>query len=329
MRNYSINFLLVLLVVIFIITISCRKEDNNTVIIYHAIEDFRIEHMQNLLKEKFPNYNITFQAFSTGNLAAKLKAEETKTEADIILGLETSYLEGLKDNLADLSNFDLSEYIPEYIPIHKKYIPEELFSGAIMINRTKLENSGLPIPTSYKDLLIPKYKGIISMPNPKMSSTGYMFLVSLINAWGEDAAFTYFDSLSENILQFTSSGSGPVNQLIQGEIVIGLSITYNAINAINNKGFPMEYFFFAEGSPYNSSASAIVKEKEKRPVVKEVFDFYLTRLNKEDKELFSPEPIFKNQENRIPNYPKNIPYANMEGIYDLALKERLLSKWKY
>jgi len=318
-----------ILSVLLVITISCKKENSNNVVIYHALEDFRVEHMQTLLKERFPKYNITFQAMSTGNLAAKLKAEGTQTEADIIVGLETSYLEGLKDFLADLSGFDLSEYLPELLPAHKLYIPEELFSGAIMINRTILENAKLPIPTSYQDLLIPEYKGLISMPNPKTSSTGYMFLVSLINAWGEDTAFTYFDKLSENILQFTSSGSGPVNSLIQGEIGIGLSITYNAINAINNRNFPMEYFFFAEGSPYNSSGSAIMKGREKRPVVKEVFDFYLTKLNKDDKELYSPERIFKNQQNRIPNYPEHIPYANMDGIYDLTLKERLLSKWKY
>jgi len=323
------RFILSVVLVMMVITISCKKENNNNVIIYHALEDFRVEHMQALLKEKFPDYNITFQAMSTGNLAAKLKAEGTKTEADIILAMETSYLELLKDILADLSGYDLSEYLPELLPAHKLYIPEELFSGAIMINRSILENAKLPIPTSYQDLLNPAYKGLISMPNPKTSSTGYMFLVSLINAWGEDAAFAYFDKLSENILQFTSSGSGPVNSLIQGEIGIGLSITYNAINAINNKGFPMEYFFFAEGSPYNSSASAIIKGKINRPVVKEVFDFYLTKLNKEDKELYNPEQIFKNQENRVPNFPEHIPYANMAGIYDLALKERLLAKWKY
>jgi hypothetical protein len=36
-----------------------------------------------------------------------------------------------------------------------------------------------------------------------------------------------------------------------------------------------------------------------------------------------------NQPNNIPNYPRSITYANMGGVYDLALKERLLEKWKY
>jgi len=309
--------------------VSCKKAENTNVIIYTCTEDFRTEHMQELLKEKFPKYDITLQVLSTGNTAAKLKAEGTQTEADIILNLETGYMEGLQDILADLSSYNLSEFLPELVPASKRFIPWDKSSGAIVINRSKLESSGLPIPASYRDLLNPAYKGLISMPNPKTSGTGYMFLVSLINAWGEDAAFSYFDSLAENILQFTTSGSGPVNALIQGEVAIGLGMTITAVNAINGRGIPFELLFFAEGAPNITTSFGIIKGKETRPVVKEVFEFAIAKLVKDDNDLYCPEPIMVNRINNIPNYPKNIPYAKMDGVYDLALKERLLGKWKY
>jgi iron(III) transport system substrate-binding protein len=311
------------------LTFSCKKTDNNSVIIYTSTEDFRTEHMQELLKGKFPNYDITIQTLSTGNHAAKLKAEGTETEADIILNLETGYMEGLQDILADLSSYNLSEFLPELVPASRRFLPWDKSSGAIVINRSKLESAGLPIPESYQDLLKPVYKGLISMPNPKTSGTGYMFLVSLINAWGEDTAFTYFDSLALNILQFTTSGSGPVNALIQGEVAIGLGMTLTAVNAINTRGVPLELLFFAEGAPNITTSFGIIKGKETRPAVKEVFEFTLTKLLVDDKELYCPEAIFKNQQVNIPNYPKNIPYAKMDGVYDLTLKERLMGKWKY
>jgi len=323
------TILLALLLVLLVIMNSCKKADNNNVIIYTSTEDFRTEHMQKLLKEKFPNYNITVQVLSTGNHAAKLKAEGTQTEADIILNLETGYMEGLQDILADLSGFNLSEFLPEMVPPSKRFIPWDKSSGAIVINRPKLEAAGLPIPANYQDLLKPIYKGLISMPNPKSSGTGYMFLVSLINAWGEDAAFKYFDGLAENILQFTTSGSGPVNALIQGEVAIGLGMTLTAVNAINTRNLPLELHFFAEGAPNITTSFGIIKGKETRPVVKEVFEFAMTRLVKDDNQLFCPEPIMKNTVNTIPNYPKNIPYAKMDGVYDLVLKEKILAKWKF
>ena len=309
--------------------ISCKKTDDTSVIIFTSTEDFRTEHMQELLKEKFPDYDITLQVLNTGNHAAKLKAEGTQTEADIILNLETCYLEGLQDIMADLSSYDLSEFLPELVPTSKCYLPWDKSSGAIVINREKLDSLNLPLPGSYEDLLNPVYKGLISMPNPKTSGTGYMFLVSLINAWGEDAAFSYFDRLAENILQFTTSGSGPVNALIQGEVAIGLGMTLTAVNAINSRNVPLELYYFAEGAPNITTSFGLIKGKDARPVVKEVFEFVLTRLLKDDKELYCPEPIMKNQPNNIPNYPRNIQYSVMDGVYDLALKERLLEKWKY
>ena len=311
------------------IAFSCKKADNTNVIIYTSTEDFRTEHMQELLKEKFPNYDITLQVLSTGNHAAKLKAEGTETEADIILNLETGYLEGLQDILADLSSYNLSEFLPELVPPSKRFLPWDKSSGAIVINRSRLESLGLPVPYSYQDLLNPIYKGLISMPNPKTSGTGYMFLVSLINAWGEDNAFAYFDGLAENILQFTTSGSGPVNALIQGEVAIGLGMTLTAINAINTRNMPLELMYFAEGAPSITTGFGIIRGKETRPVVKEVFEFAMTKLVKDDKELYCPEPVMVNQPNNIPNYPRDISYANMDGVYDLTLKERLLEKWKY
>jgi iron(III) transport system substrate-binding protein len=156
-----------------------------------------------------------------------------------------------------------------------------------------------------------------------------MFLVSLINTWGEDAAFDYFDKLAENILQFTTSGSGPVNALIQGEVAIGLGMTLTATQAINSKGAPLEMTFFSEGAPSITTGMAIIQGKDKRPIVKEVFSFAMTTLVGEDKELYCPEPIFKDQPNNIDNYPRNIPYADMTGVYDQELKARLLERWKY
>jgi iron(III) transport system substrate-binding protein len=332
MKNSGKSFvplIFTVLVVLALLTAGCRSGESKEVVIFTSTEDFRTEHMQQLLDEKFPDYDISLQVLNTGNHAAKIKAEGTQTEADIILNLETGYLEGLEDVFADLSSFDLSPFLPELVPASKKYLPWDKSSGAIVFNRKKLEDSGLSVPASYEDLLNPAYKGLISIPNPKSSGTGYMFLVSLVNAWGEDAAFDYFDRLAENILQFTTSGSGPVNALIQGEAAIGLGMTLTAVQAINTRNAPLEMTFFREGAPSITTGMAIIRGKENRAIVKEVFQFAMTTLVREDKELYCPEPIFKDQPNNIANYPRTILYADMTGVYDLARKDKLLERWKY
>jgi len=310
------------------IAISCKKESDE-VQIFTSSEDFRIEHLQKRLNEQFPKYNVIINYTTTGNLAAKLKAEGTATDCDIIGEMDSAYLEGILDNLADLSSYDTSAFLDELVPAHKKYLPFIKSAGCIAINERFLENRNIPIPTAYQDLIRPEYKGVISMPNPKSSGTGFFFLRNLVNVWGEDAAFDFFDQFAENVLQFTSSGSGPVNALIQGEVGIGLGMTMQVVTAINSRNVPLKIIYFEEGSPYTVYGMGMIKGKDSREAVKEVFAFYINVLTREDKELFAPEQIFKSQVNNIPNYPQNIKVADMRGIESLPEKERLLAKWKY
>ena len=243
--------------------------------------------------------------------------------------MDSAYLEGILDNLADLSSYDTSVFLDELVPAHKKYLPLVKSAGCIGINEKFLADRRLPVPASYQDLLKPEYRGMISMPNPKSSGTGYFYLKNLVNAWGEDAAFEYFDGFAGNILQFTLSGSGPVNALIQNEVGIGLGLTMQVVNAVNSRGVPLKPIFFEEGSPYSMYGTGIIKGKETRKAVQDVFEFYAYTLNREDKELFAPEQIFKTQVNSVPNYPQNVKIADMAGIESLSEKERLLAKWKY
>jgi iron(III) transport system substrate-binding protein len=310
-------------------TVFSYKKDDNEVLIFTSSEDFRIDHFQKRFNEQFPQYSIKINYTTTGNLAAKLKAEGTVTDCDIIGELETAYLEGIIDNLADLSSYDSSAFLDELVPSHRKYLPFYKNAGCIIISEKFLQDRNLPIPASYTDLLKSEYKGVLTMPNPKSSGTGYIFLKNLINVFGEDNAFAYFDRFAENILQFTSSGSGPVNAIIQGEAGIGLGMTMQAVNAINTRGIPLRIAYFEEGSPYSIYGMGIIKGKETRQAVRDVFEFYAYTLCREDKELFVPEQIYKSQSFDIPNYPTGVKTADMRGIESLSEKERLLDKWKY
>lgn len=306
---------------------GCGSQKEN-VLIYTSAEDYRIEYMQQRLTEEFPQYDITIEYMSTGNHAAKLLAEGMDTACDITYDLEYTYLQRLADEgiLEDLSAYDFSVFSDDVVRSNF-YMPEYRNGGAIIINRKVLERYGLEAPSCYDDLLKPEYKNLISMPNPTSSGTGYMFLLSMVNQRGEDAAFDYFDALAENVLQFTSSGSGPVSALIQEEVAIGLSITGTAVTAIND-GADLEIIFFEEGSPYALYGQGIIAGKSERKAVQEVFDFLYTTYGYENCEKFFPEQIYEDRVFEIENYPSDITYSDMSG--DTAQrKAELLEKWKY
>ena len=91
----------------------------------------------------------------------------------------------LTDYLADMSYFDYSIYLDDMLVPSKKYVGECRNSGAVVVNTELLKEKGLDEPTSYQDLIKPEFKGLLSMPNPKSSRSGYMFLRNLTNAWGK------------------------------------------------------------------------------------------------------------------------------------------------
>lgn len=315
-------------VTMMITMLSGCGSSKERILIYSAGEDYKIAYMQGRLNEQFPDYDITVEYMSTGNMAAKVLSEGTQTECDIVHDMEYGYMaqldaEGL---FADLSSYDTSMYVDDVVQ-SSNYLVECRVGGAVIVNSEVLAEKGLAKPTCYEDLLKPEYKGLISMPNPKSSGTGYIFLKGLVNAWGEAEAFSYFEKLTPNVLQYTSSGSGPVNALIQGEVAIGLGMTSQAVTQIN-EGAPLEILFFDEGSPYTIYGQSIVSGKEERTSVKEVFDFIVNTLTYETVENFYPEKIYKDIDFSMENYPENITYSDMSnnGIEE---KERLLEKWVY
>lgn len=307
---------------------GCSITSDDAVVIYSCAEGMRNEAILTALRRRFPSYDIRLHYVPTGNCAAKLKIEGEKSEADIVLALEGGYMKQISCFFEDLSSFDSSRYCSDLIDPENKYFPFSRESACIAVNEQILTERGLPLPIGYKDLTDPQYKGLVCMPNPKSSGTGYNFLKSLVNAWGEDEAFAYFDILANNIYQFSSSGSGPINALVQGEAAIGLGMTYQAVAEIN-QGVPLRVLFFEEGAPWAVYGIGIVRGKLERPKVREVFEWLSTEGTKIDNAAFISDRVFVDYKAEIEHYPSAIDYADMTGIVDADEKQRLLEKWKY
>ena len=289
--------------------------------------------MQKTLDKQFPNYNIVIEHMSTSEIAAKVIAEGSSSDCDIVYAEEYGYMEkmieaGVLDSIE--GDYDLTRYVDDAVPatVNKYALPCCRTGGGIILNTSVLASKGLSKPTSYNDLLDPAYKGLVSMASPKSSGTGYMFLYSLVKAWGETEALAYFDSLTPNVLAYTSSGSGPVNALVNREVAVGFGMISQAVNKINDGNNELEVLFFEEGAPFNLYGNGIVKGKKANQAVKEVMDYLDSFYTNESNKQFYPEPVLKDVDYNISNFPANIVYSDMTGN-NLTNKEALLAKWNH
>lgn len=319
-----------LLVITLLFTVLALTGGKESIVICASSEQFRNDELQRQLNERFPDKNIVVTYMSTGKAAAKVYAEGALSEIDILVGLETGYMNKITDYLADISGRCKLDFVEGLTPSDNgnRWVTWERQAGAIIVNRDILDKYGLEAPKTYEDLLKPEYQGLIAMPDPKSSGTGYFFYKSWVNTMGTDAALDYVDRLYGNLKQFTESGSGPIKLLKQGEVAIGLALTFQAVNEINS-GQPFEIIFPENGSPYSLTGTAMLNGRETDPDVCEVYDYIVNEFLVYDKEMFSPEEIYQGQMNYIENYPANIVYADMTGIQDIEEKERLLALWKY
>ena len=318
----------ILLVVTIMLTAITTEKNENAIIIYSCMEQFRNNELQSQLKKKFPELDIYVMYMSTAKAAAKLSVEGLSSDADIVVNLENAYMKKVEEYMADVEQYSHLKYVEDMVVESGRYLIWDRQAGSMIVNRAILEKNNLAIPETYEDLLDPSYKDLISMPDPKSSGTGYFFLKSLVNTMGEEEAFIYIDKLAKNVKQFTESGSGPVKLLIQGEVAIGLGLTFQAVNELNNGNdfiiIEPEY-----GSPYSLTSISMLSGREQDEDIVRVFELIANDYMVYDKMYGSPEKVLVDQVNGVKNYPEDITYADMNGIESVEEKERLLDRWKY
>ena len=143
------KLLLLLIGVLFITGCGEKKE---RVVIYTSMEEVRNQELKKQVKEEFPKLDVIVQYLATGNSAAKIKNEGNKVEADIVIDLETAHMENLKENFADLSDFDSSIFVDESIK-DNNYFPWAKQTTTLVIDKKYFKDNSLEIPKKYEDLL--------------------------------------------------------------------------------------------------------------------------------------------------------------------------------
>jgi iron(III) transport system substrate-binding protein len=153
-----------------------------------------------------------------------------------------------------------------------------IYMGALGFcsNTNELRRLGVKAPTSWNDLLNPKFKGNIMMAHPGTSGTAYTALWSQVLRLGsEDKAIDYMKELNKNILSYTRSGAGPTGPLGRGEVATGLVFSHDCTAAIL-RGNPLVASFPKEGTGFEIGGIALVKGARNADAAKAYIDFALS-----------------------------------------------------
>ncbi len=315
---------------------SANGSKADRVVIYTAAEDERIAYLQAELDKQFPDVEIVIQSLGTGQLLSKLQAEGKNSDCDIFYDLEVVnaeiILNASPDLFADLSAYDFGIYDPSvtgYTERHHQYAVNGKTAGAFLVNTKVLEEKGLPVPETYEDMLKPEYKGLISMPSPKSSGTGYSYYNGMITVLGEDAGMEYFAALNPNIKEYTTSGSAPAKAAVRGDVAIAYGLLWQCVNYANeNEGLTV--VVPEQGLAFDLFTMGMISGHETKESVKAVFDYLYNVINKPQCARFNPDKIYADMPAaEIANYPTGYKEITMNGLFDFQYKQNLLDRWSY
>lgn len=232
--------------------------------IYTAIEDEFLNEYVDAFEKDYPDIKVNIIRDSTGIITARLLAEKDNPKADIVWNVAASSLLILdeEDSLYPYSPVGL-ENIDEKFYDSKNEIPHWvgtcLWTGAITVNTDELEKKGLPMPTSYTDLLNPVYKNEIVMPDPGSSGTGFLMVSGWLQNDGEENGWQFMDGLDKNMKSYVHSGSLPTKSTATGEQAIGLGMDFESLR-MESKTPQIKTIFPEDIMPWDMEAVALINK---------------------------------------------------------------------
>ncbi len=250
--------------------------EENTLNIYTALEDDIVAVYLESFQAAHPEVTLNITRDSTGIITAKLLAEKDNPQADVVWGTSAASLlvlesQGLLQPYAPagvediLPNFKDSAATPAWVGI-------DAWETAWLVNKDVLAASGIDtVPESFEDLLDPKYKGLIQMPNPASSGTGLLTVNGILSLMGEEEGWAYLDKLNENIDMYVHSGSAPAKNAATGECGIGISFGYRCLKSQADLGDMGVTVFPKEGSGWDVEANALMKKPEGEKEIAKAF----------------------------------------------------------
>lgn len=222
-------------------TQSVQAEGRLTV--YCSVQNAVCEDMTKQFSQKY-NVETKFIHGGTGTILGKLKAESSNPQADIWFGgtIEPHFQAGELGLLEEYRSPLQAQILPQF----QSLIAGEQgkFTSVIYmlvlgfgVNTEKLAKLGIDAPNTWQDLLDPRLKGEIQLPDPRSSGTTYTLITTLSSLWGEEKAFDYLKNLDKNVSQYVKSALVTSN-LSRGESAVTIGFVHSYITE-KEKGAPV------------------------------------------------------------------------------------------
>ncbi len=303
--------------------------------VYTALEEEEIAAYAAAAQATMPDVELNILRLSTGKLGARILAEAGNPQADVIWGWAvTAMMDPQIQDMLEPYAAKGSEVLGDaFRDSEARWFAPVGYMGAFCVNTARLEQKGLPMPKSWKDLENPAFKGEILMPDPNSSGTGYLHVNAVLQTLGEEAGWAQLAAVDPNMAQYTSSGSKPCKSARTGEYTVGISLAFTAMQSIE-EGYPLAMVFPEGGVGYELEASGLMSSSDNKDDAKAFLDWTMSEeaidLYRQYKALITIPGVGASAAAEKAGLPADIStvLAKVDFVKSAAAQNAIKATWK-
>jgi len=303
--------------------------------VYTSYEEDELASFLEAMEQDLPDVQVDVLRLSTGDLRARMLAEADNPKHDVIWGwAATSMVDPrIMEMLEPYSPDGIDKVPARFRDTDGNWFATTGYMGAFCVNNEVMKDKGLPMPSSWQDLVKPEYEGVLVMPNPASSGTGYLHVASILQMMGEEKGWEYLDALDKNMDQYIKSGSKPCNAASAGEFAIGISFALRAIKNID-EGYPITMVLPSEGAGHELEANALMKSSQNKEDAKKFLDWTVSKSAEQQynkwKSIVTMQGREMPEKFKAAGLPDDISTVLFEVDYAKAAadRDRIIAEWQ-
>lgn len=305
----------------------------NRLVLYSSMTENDITNLIEGFNKVYPDVSVEVVNGSAGELTARIQAEANNPQGDIMWG-GLSNSDG--DTYSDLFEHWLSDHEDEVMDEYKSnngyYNLDHLSSVVFAVNTDLEKELGIEI-NGYEDLLNPKLKGKIVLPDPNSSSSAWNNICNIMSVYGNDSeeSWDYIKALIENDIVISTSSSVAFKSVETGEYVVGMTYEDGVSTLFKSGAQNVKMVYPKEGSSASAFGCAVIKNAPNREAAKAMVNYIMSveGQNYLGNALGTLRFTNKNAEYETPYLPAHseVKWVERDVEWLIENKDPVLEKW--
>lgn len=201
--------------------------------------------------EKATGVDVEVFQGTTGEILARLEAEEANPVADVVI------LASWSDGLSLKEGGQLYSYVPEnadkalWVDEDNTLYGTSASAVGVIYNTTIYPE----LSANWAELASPEYKDQLAIPDPEKSGAAKDFVAGFVNEYG----WSVFEALADNGMIVPGANKAALEAVTTGEVgILVAGVDYNAYSSMA-KGEPLSIYYPAGGTIVNPRPAMIMK----------------------------------------------------------------------